>query len=114
MSSYFLVKSSSCAVGRPLFFPQSPPTQDAYSEWPGAPSLNRRQCLGGAAQGLPVTFYIKIPTGIFNKTVTGKIHLLHLYVQMAMTEEAEFLYDMFFRDGNTVLLKILGIIDIEA
>lgn len=33
---------------------------------------------------------------------------------MAMTEEAELLYDMFFRDGNTVLLKILGIIDIEA
>ena len=96
MGSYFLVKSSSCPVGRPLFFPQSPPTQDAYGEWPGAPSLNRRQCLGGAAQGLPATFYIKIPTGTFNKTVTGKIHLLHLYVQMAMTEEAEFLYDMFF------------------
>ena len=46
--------------------------------------------------------------------VTGKIHLLRLYVQMTMTEEAELLYDMFFRDGNTVLLKISGIINIEA
>ena len=32
---------------------------------------------------------------------------------MAMTE-AELLYDMFFRDGNTVLLKILGTINTEA
>ena len=46
--------------------------------------------------------------------VTGKIHLLRLYVQMTMTEEAELLYDMFFKDGNTVLLKISGIINIEA